>query len=383
MKRTIIITSLLTACLMGVSAQETTPLDNVFNQLSEIVPGIVYTVKGNYGAGQTTVTMHCTIAADAFCSEDVCGEGLDSLSSSNDYWQNVNERNQKQYDRLLAIIRHGLDSISALPSTEESYHFESHHQGTDTIQYAVCLHSGPQTVRMNDTKAGYFYSDTPGSETASFDLITRPKHCGKHVIGWGSLQYHRTTAVPNGQSVAADWQQYLQTVMPTLNQHGITQHKVRWVLDAPTAAEAKRNPTHAFMSHIYGTDGSLIDEGETTGTLYLIPADQLAFAQSVLSDVQAATEAYFDAHPDQQHSYVYGNKFQSADDTFRLNQMLEASNSFDLTEPSRHFVFTGTSPFGYYIMLLDTKNSMYIPTEWPILKSIVKGKKTYHKGMKP
>lgn len=58
----------------------------------------------------------------------------------------ANERNRKMvFGRIFGAIRHNLDSLMVF--SEESYHFESHHHGTDTIKYSLCLKNSEDTVR--------------------------------------------------------------------------------------------------------------------------------------------------------------------------------------------------------------------------------------------
>ena len=82
MKR-IIITSLLSACFISMSAQEKTKLDPMFNELRTLIHSGISTSRGNYGRGQTVTQTHVFVGSNDFCTKDACGEGqvfLDSIS---------------------------------------------------------------------------------------------------------------------------------------------------------------------------------------------------------------------------------------------------------------------------------------------------------------
>ena len=376
MKRTTIITALLTACLVGASAQKATPIDHMVTQLGELIYGGIQTSQANHGIG-TTVSTQAFIDITDYCAMETCGLGADSL----EIVEAVNEKNRKTYDRMLSIIRHGLDSITALPAVEESYHFESHHKGIDTIRYSICLSGGEHQNRYHSPQFGFLYSEHPNAELISFYYTTRPKRCGKHFYGWGELRYSRTEPIPgNKESVKFNWEQYLQAVTPILNQRGITQRKFRWVRDGSIA-----NESEFFVTR---TDIGQISTGETSGTLYFIPRNREDLMESVVKDLKAATLDYIHEHPEQYYAYKFNSSFRPVSETDGRNwpnvsQMFRTIRQNDEQHDYSGYVFLGSDIRGYYILLCDVTDAMGLPAEWPILQSVVNGKKTYYKGMKP
>lgn len=379
MKR-IIITSLLAVCMLNVSAQEKTRIDNMFNELRTIIHSGIKTTRGNYGRGQTMTQTQVFVGSNDYCSKDICGSGQVFLDSIWDM-TTTNKTNRAIRDRILSIIRHNLDSISALPDIEESYHFESHHQGIDTIRYSICLHSGKgQTKQYVSQRGEYFYEDVPGTETVSFCYDTKLKPCGKHFQGWGSLIYSRTESVPGGKSVPFEWEQYMQTLMPILSQKGITARAFTWAQDT-FYDDADKD--YAFGFTINLGEGKNSVAGETTGTLYFIPADQLEFAQKVLKDINFATQQYIYNHPEQTYQYSFDTFFSPVPEgsESRHEQMLRTMH---LNEGWHlHYIFVCSDAQGYYLLFCDTKGALWVPRESLILKSYVNGKKVYVKGMKP
>lgn len=384
MKRTLI-TSLLMACLTGASAQETTPIDRLFDQLEDILGTTKRLTKGNYGRG-TTIDASCYVHGGEFCSKEVCGHGPDNGNA--EVMEKANRVAVQRFDRALAAIRHCLDSISALPNVEESYHLETHQHGIDTIQYSICLTSGGNPNRLIDKRQhGYnaSYSDMPGAEIIKFYCNTVVKPCGQHVSEDGYLQYKYIKKMGDSfKDTTFEWEKFLQTITPLLNQRGITQRKINWVREE-AATDSLGSDYIASMSMTL-EDGTVTTAGETSGTVYFIPSDRQALAESVLSGVKAALESHIDTYPEQGYQYNYNVEFVPiADpDITREKQLFRTTfwGDYELV-PNDHQIYVGTDIYGYYILVLDTKGCMWLPREWSRLKSFVNGKKTYHKGLKP
>ncbi len=383
MKENLITHTLLAVCFISASAQETTKLDPMFNQLRTVIHSGFMTTRGNYGLGRTVTQTQVPIAFNDFCTKEVCGEGESFQTAVSEATaikgnEESNRRNHEIRDRLLGIIRHGLDSVTALPGVEESYHFESHHQGIDTIRYSICLHSGQGQKKHYNDQQGYFYEDVPGAETVSFNYTTKLKSCGRHFSGWGSLAYSRTENVPGGQSVAFDWEQYMQTLLPMLTQKGITQRTFKWAQDR-FYGDADKDYALGFT--IYQDDGTRSVAGETTGTIYFIPAERLDFAQQVLKEIDFATQQYIYNHPQQTYQYDYGAHFQPIA-TEREGRHVQLLRTMNLQEGwHQHYIFVCSDVRGYYFLLCDTRGALWVPRESLMLKSFINGKKTYHKGM--
>ena len=379
MKRTLI-TSLLMACLTGASAQEITPIDRLFDQLKGV--GTKRLTKANYGGG-TAIDASSYVYGGEFCSKEVCGHGLDNGDA--EVLEKANRVAVQRFDRALAAIRHCLDSISALPNVEESYHLETHQHGIDTIQYSICLTSGGNPIRLVDIQQhGYnaSYTDMPGAEIIKFYYNTVVKPCGQHVSGSGYLQYIKMGN--SSKNTAFEWEKFLQTITPLLNQRGITQRKVNWVREE-AATDSLGDDYIASMSMTL-EDGTVTTAGETSGTVYFIPSDRQALAESVLSGVKAALESHIDTYPEQRYQYVYDVEFVPTTDPNMTggNQLFRTSFWGDNElVPNDHQIYVGTDIYGYYVLVLDTKGCMWLPREWSRLKSFVNGKKTYHKGLKP
>lgn len=392
MKR-IIITSLMAAGLLNASAQNAA-VEDMFRKVGTIMHDGVRRTRANFGDSQTTINVSVLLSTNVFCSESICGEGgdyVDSLwNATSPYPEMVSLENK---DRLLCIIRHSLDSISALPGTLESYHFETHQSGKDTIRYSICLNRGPEQGRISydSLKACYAYSREPGPETITFNFKTYPKPCGKHFWGDGYLEYTMAEPLPASNVPANmdepmhfDWELYLQSIMPILSQKGITQRQFKWAQDETYAGQPGKSLDEDYFTCCWNKrdDGSYYGAGETNGTYYFIPSDQKAFAEQVLRDVDAATRNYIFLHPEQTYQYRYDTRFNTLGHKINWNQQMLRSTTWS-KEHLQDFVYVGSDEKGYYFLLFRTNGSLWFPREFSSLKSIINGEKTYFKGQEP
>ena len=170
MKRFIII-SLLTVNLMSVSAQNTGILDDMFRNLEAVMPNQITKVRANRGKHQTEIMIYANAETNEFCSKRVCDHDDDYADALWNEYSAVPEAvggmlSYENKERLLYCVHHALDSISTMPSTVESYHFEKHQLGIDTVRYSICLNRGPEhRITYDSLKACQVYSRELGPET--------------------------------------------------------------------------------------------------------------------------------------------------------------------------------------------------------------------------
>ena len=388
-----IIISLLTVNLMNVSAQNTGILDDLFRKIEVIMPNQVRKIRANRGKHQTETIVYANAGINDLCSKRVCGREngyTDSL------WIAVSEfpevvtamLDYEKKERLLNCVHHALDSISALPRTVESYHFEKHQLGVDTVRYSICLKRGPEhRITYDSIMDCQVYSRELGPETITFSYETYQKSCGKHFEGWGHIEYSKVEPLPASlvpatakkyEPVCFDWDLYLQSIVPILSQKGIRQRKFKWAQDENFAKKANMDWSILYLESPYYA----YSVGETNGTLFFIPSDQKAFAEQVLKDVDAATLKYVLLHPEQTYEYKYNTFFNSPNYWPRYDQEMIRTTTRN-KDGIQNFVYIGADEKGYYFLLLNTKGSLFFPKEFSSLKSFINGEKTYFKGMEP
>ena len=131
MKR--IVTIILSVILsITISAQDRTPMDKIWEDIEKIISNRQDSkMKINHGDGQLLYVHNGIVGKEFLCSTDCEGVTSSFENMTPEEIEAANEKNRKVFDGIFGVIRHQLDSLMEI--SEESYHFESHSHGTDTI----------------------------------------------------------------------------------------------------------------------------------------------------------------------------------------------------------------------------------------------------------
>lgn len=376
MKRiiTVIISVILSVTL---SAQDRTPMDKIWEEIEKITSTRQDgKTKVNYGSGKLLYVHNGPVGEEYLCSKD-CDGGTSSSSFENmtpEEIEAANERNRKVFDGIFGAIRHNLDSLMAI--SEESYHFESHGHGTDTISYSLCLKNGGDSIaRIKATDGTMFYLDA--LETVLFRYTTSMKPCGKHARGFGVLGYTKRIPLPGGKSYYFDKQPYLDRITPVLKRKGIKSWSFKWAQsdDYDIDAHFDKEFVSARRAHLPKNAGQAI------GTMYFIPREKTELAEEIFTAIDSITLNYTEIHSEQMFIYIYNVKekvMQYAESNY-ISEMFQASTGVDYANTS---VLFGITTKGYYVAIADTEKNVCVPKEWYMLKSFVNGEKEYIKGTK-
>ncbi|MBR5729062.1 MAG: hypothetical protein IKX61_02475 [Prevotella sp.] len=376
MKRTI--TAILSVILsLTISAQDRTPMDKIWEEIEKIISVRQDSkMKINHGDGQLLYVHNGIVGKDFLCSTD-CEDVTSSFEKMTpEEIEAANERNRKVFDGIFGSIRHNLDSLMEI--SEESYHFESHSHGTDTITYSLCLKNGADSIaRIKASDGTMFYPEA--LEIVFFNYTASPKPCGKHIRGFGTLGYNKRLPLPGGKSYYFDKESYLETITPLLKQKGIKSWNFKWAQSADYDIDSNRYQEFESSERV-GSFGPK-NAGQTLGTMYFIPREQKELAEALFTSIDSTTLRYTEIHPEQMFRYSYNVKEQ-------VMQYTESNNITGFFEghtgkgnASTRVLF-GITPQGYYVAIADVENNFCIPKEWYLLKSFIDGKKEYIKGAK-
>ena len=373
MKR--IVTIILSVILsITISAQDRTPMDKIWEDIEKIISNRQDSkMKVNHGDGVLSYVHNGMVGEEYLCTKD-CG-GDTSCSFSSEEIEAANERNRKEvFGRIFGTIRHHLDSLTAI--SEESYHFESHSHGTDTITYSLCLKNSEDTIRKYKAFDGSMaYPDA--IETVFFDYKASRKPCGKHVRGYGILGYNKNIYLPDRKSYYFNKEPYLEKILLLLKRKDVQSWSFKW---AQSVDHNIQDSNEFERLEIIDATGPK-DTGQTIGTMYFIPREKSELAEALFTAIDSVTLNYTDLHPEQIFRYSYNIKEW-------VMQYAESSNItqlFDGYTGPGHLtcVLFGITPKGYYVAIADVENKFCLPKEWSVVKSFVDGKKTYLKGLKP
>ena len=373
MKKTI--TAILSVILsLTISAQDRTPMDKIWEEIEKIMSVRQDSkMKVNHGDGQLLYVHNGIVGKDFLCSTDCEGVTTSFNNFTPEEIEAVNERNRKEiFDKIFDSIRHNLDSLMAI--SEESYHFESHSHGTDTITYSLCLRNGEYSVaKMKANDGTVFY---PGAlETVFFNYTASPKPCGKHIRGFGTLAYNKRLPLPGGKSYYFDKQPYLDRITPVLKRKDIKAWSFKWAQSDDYDIDAHHDKEFDSAERVRQP----INAGQAIGTMYFIPREKTELAEEIFTAIDSITLNYTEVHPEQMFRYSYNVKEQVMQYTNNIIGLFEGHTGKG--NASTRVLF-GITLQGYYVAIADVVNNFCIPKEWHVLKSFVNGKKEYIKGGK-
>lgn len=367
MKQILIIISLF--CSICMSAQDKTPLDKVFEEISAIlsVPRNDYKQKINHGNGEVVYVHNDVIGKHFLCTKE-CGISDDSCDMATEEVELVNARNKEVFDAIFRTISNNLDSLIHI--SEESYHYESHIDDNDTIIYSICMKNGEDTVKAIKAIDGSMIFPN-ALETISFNFTATPKSCGKHASGWGILSYNKNVYLPERKSYLFEKELYLKKIIPLLKHKGIKSWKFTWAQGADFDVDANMG-----KEFLWGESVAFTNEGHTTGTMYFIPREKKELAEAIFTSIDSITLAHTDLHPEQRFSYAY-NVPERVLQNIEAKHITQLFNGRTGEEHVSTKVLLGATPEGYYVAVLDATGSFYVPCEWYKLRSFVDGRKKH------
>lgn len=374
MKQILIIISLF--CSICMSAQDKTPLDKVFEEISAIlsVPRNDYKQKINHGNGEVVYVHNDVIGKHFLCTKE-CGISDDSGDMATEEVELVNARNKEVFDAIFRTISNNLDSLIHI--SEESYHHESHIDGNDTIIYDICMKNGEDTAKPIKAYDGSMIFPN-ALETISFNFTATPKSCGKHASGWGILSYNKNVYLPEKKSYLFEKEPYLKKIIPLLKQKGIKSWNFTWSQSADYDIQTNMRKEFLWGISVSSEDGKESNEGHATGTMYFIPREKKEHAESIFASIDSITLAHTDLHPEQRFSYAY-NVPERVLQNVEAKHITQLFNGSTGEEHVSTKVLLGATPEGYYVAVLDATGSFFVPCEWHKLRSFVDGRKKYVK----
>lgn len=368
------------AISINMFAQDRTPVDKIYEDIAPITEHLHIPTKQkiNHGDGVVMYVQNDVVGKMFLCTKE-CGEEYpyDEVlrSYSVEKIDSINNENKKVFDGMFGTFKHHLDSL--MLTAQESYHYESHSQGKDTILYSICIKNGADSIRKVKASNGIMiYPDA--LETLSFNFTDGYKPCGKHISGMGWLSYNKNVFLPDRKSDYFKKEPYLETILPVLKRKGVKSWTFRW--GQSDNYDVDKNWREEFVvGHqvdIKGPDGRKSNVGQTSGTMYFIPIEKRALAEDIFTAIDSLTLDHTNIYPEQMFRYTYNvkeNVMGTLGNTY-ISQLFEGTTSdgYHATH-----VYLGITPEGFYVMIADREKNFWIPREWSVLKSYFDGKKKY------
>lgn len=260
--------------------------------------------------------------------------------------------------------RHTFDELMA--TAAESYHFEKHTDTEDTLQYSIALSS-----MEGDSIASRPY----GIRKIAFQNVaeTATLRFTKKHDNWGGFKvleyYHEyKTMEPDVQEwgIPLDVKAYEAQLAKVLKHRHVKRRPVHWKHDPSCPPNAMKD---YIQRQTYPHNEGY---GETTGTCYFVPASEETLAYELLSKVYRLTKEYVDAHPSNDYVFSISQKFDNS-----MNFILSCQLNFYGKNESKHALdyalYAYKDKAGFYFLSIVTDGDLWMPRDWPRLKSWVNG----------
>ena len=294
-----------------------------------------------------------------------------------------------QYDSINHLRRlhltQALDSIRTTfahlgKDASESYLYEYHKDGTDTIKYSLAFRRDDgalRTYRYNNS-----VSFRNAGEVALFDYTRRDDSDGWGATDWGYYSHLYTI----GNDISWDDMQpfdhaaFEALIAPALKAakklKGAKAYPVYWRHDEGFNDDVGPNGNLVGKTVRQSDYGPNSHYGLTNGTLYFIPIQHEAEAKALYRQIDSLAHSYVDSHPEQYYTYTFSSDF-------RYGNLRDMVLGQDFKDDSNYSLKALADETGFYILSINTKGELWIPRDWPRLKSYINGERVYLKGMKP
>ena len=357
MKKTFL-TALVALFCVTAQAQVNPKMQALFDQLKKLEEPAQITKTG--GAGdliRLNYSAHLYYSPKMFSGTDSLT--LDSL---------LHDEREKLKQRLSAI-RHTLDQLQE--EAQESYHYEYHQGGNDTIIYSMNLcQDTTRVLKYQSDNRTWFHSD----EHLWFSY--EPYQPQKGFTG--NLSYHVRVPDASLDTIPYTLSALTDDITSLFKQHRIKPRKGTWRHDK------------AYSDSIWEKDRSSDDfirilsyegcsrEGVTEATIYTVPRDKEQLAKLVFHGLDSLAQKVTNYKQDFYFSYNYQASLFDCMWNSLLTCYIDPTN-----QRGCYSVDVAYDDFGFHFIIAQTRGTQWVPRNWPSIKTFVNGEKTYFKGMKP
>ena len=268
--------------------------------------------------------------------------------------------------RQLAAVRQTLDQLQEV--AQESYHYEVHKNGKDSIIYSMNLcadttdvvkhQNGSHTTFRSNECLNFYY--TPWMGGSDMD---------------GMLEYTVTLPDEDKEAVAPyPLTALIDDVARLFKQHRINPRKAAWRHDKAYSDSVWKQRSKDFIS-MYSSD-CYSREGVTEATIYTVPRDKEQLAGQLFHAFDSLAQKITNYRQDFYFMYNYRTGFPD----FRWGCILSCYTVHD-NQPGCYSVDVEYDEHGFHFLVAQTRGVQWVPQNWPSIKSFVNGEKTYFKGM--
>ena len=309
------------------------------------------------------------------------GNSTDSLLHEwYEYQQEREKRAQHVYDVLVNLCK----SLSHEVDVSNSSMWETHHYDSDSVQYRIALREYPlgDTLKIwNGRKGTTSYSHAP--EIVEFFFNSRNDSISRMIgrEGYGSFTYEFSPdSVQNETHVLLDKKGFIKRLKPVFKQKGIESREIYITRDANCSI--KPTISNVVWLREYITENPADTKelvSETRGTIYTMHSR--ALMESVMNQLKDVIWQYIDENP--YMFYTFAPDQSLPDPNFSYGSIKDLFTMDQYTLPHEACaIFFHQYQDDYNILVLDTTGNLWLPIEWPIMKSWKNGQVTLNKNIK-
>lgn len=359
MKQTFLTTLVVLICVTS-QAQVNPKMQALFEQLKELEEPPQITKTG--GAGDL---VRLNYSVYLYYSPEMFS-GVDSLELDS-----LLQDERWKLKRQVAAIRHTLDQLQE--EAQESYHYEYHQGGNDTIIYSMNLcQDTTRVLKYQSDNHTMFHSD----ERLWFSY--QPYLPKKGFTG--NLSYHVRVPDASLETVPYTLSTLTADIDRLFKQHHIKPRKGTWRHDKAYSdsiwQKNRKNGEYGDFTSLMSYDG-YSREGVTEATIYTVPRDKEQLAQQLFHALDSLAQEITNRKQDFYFRYKYRTTLYDLWGS-TLNCYIEQNNQREC-----YSVDVAYDDFGFHFIIAQTCGVEWVPRNWPSIKTFVNGEKTYFKGMKP
>ena len=288
----------------------------------------------------------------------------------------------------------------------ESHLWEYHHNGTDSIKYAIFVQKGNNSVPKGVSKYAlndFFHTDLSyyhtlvsqearklvSQESLKYEYYTWERKNRQDypngywpLKGWGQLDYCYDVDTVMGEIKHFDKEGYRSMIENLLNNTmQVTSRPLYFSHDSicpisPNDINMVFYVRPASQKGKYDektkqwTITTIRPQSESHGILYTMHSKELA--DSLLQQIISSTKSYLKEHPHIRYKFYPKVRYEEA-----LSPVFTGENGTGAVEDYRIFVHHDQRG-EYHILTFDTKGELWIPLAWPELKTWKNGEATYY-----
>lgn len=371
MKKALILLFLLPLSL-SISAQPNARLQELEKALKEQGFNLSHTQRSARGIEQRwTSNLYISSLAPNISKGMIEKMSADELRAFKQKIDSTETVKKQRTAEAINLIRSTFSALAAEAS--ESYMYEVHSKECDTIRLSMAWRDGDLALSSWRGDGGMHY--TGGREAVSFSFHRPPGQ------DWSSGMYtHVYTAPypePMGDIKPFDGKAFQTHISPCLKRalklKGAKKYPVYWRHDEGYEDEKNELIYKVTRMTDYAANKHT---GLTTGDLYFIPKAYEREAHELLTTLDSLTHDYIENHYDQAYSYTFNPRFSYNNDV-----IIVTGGNWPEKKPvdTDYLLSTYMDDDGFYFLFVTTEGEMWMPRNYPKLKSWINGKREFLK----